>query len=342
MNNKFLRQWTMLRSIPISRKIRKRITTRQLMDALSEKGFDVTQRTIQRDLKALAKIVPGLQTDGHKEVQGWFWKKDTFLLDVPAMDVDMALAFQLAKHFLKNMFPPAILGQLEPYFETSKNVFEGVDNTNYPNWDDKVRILTRTQPLIPASIHEDTVAVIYEALFKEKQFRGRYVRRDGDEVEYDIHPLGLIFRESVIYLVATIWDYQDPRHLALHRFKHCDLLENNVVAPEDFDLDNYLKKGSFEYCEKDDEMIRLKVLFSNWAGHHLLETPVSSDQQTSEKGEGQFLVEATVKDSGQLRWWLMGFGGHVEVLEPEGLREEFSAVAQKLLALYQDSENQVT
>jgi len=317
----------MLRYVP---RFPGKTTTRGLKDVLAKKGFDVTQRTIQRDLKALAAVMPDLQVDEEKDYPGWFWTKEARLLDLPAMDSNMALTFQLADHFLREMFPPSVLKQLKPYFDSAQNVLQTVDNTGYSHWGERVRILSRTQPLIPATIQEGVIPIVYEALFKGLQFRGRYGRRDGDEAEYDLHPLGLIFRESVVYLVATVWNYKDPRHFALHRFTHCALLDEKAAPPGGFDLDKYLAEGSFEYCETEGEMIRLKAQFSDWAGHHLYDTPLSENQKLTEGEEGELLVEATVKESAQLRWWLLGFGASVEVLGPEALREEFVEIIEEL------------
>jgi predicted DNA-binding transcriptional regulator YafY len=47
------------------------------------------------------------------------------------------------------------------------------------------------------------------------------------------------------------------------------------------------------------------------------------------------LVRATVQDSAELHWWLLGFGELVEVLAPAALREEFRARAVAMAALYQ-------
>jgi predicted DNA-binding transcriptional regulator YafY len=47
------------------------------------------------------------------------------------------------------------------------------------------------------------------------------------------------------------------------------------------------------------------------------------------------LVEATVQDTQQLRWWLLGFGDQVEVVEPGELRNEFLQVAKGMIGLYQ-------
>ena len=49
---------------------------------------------------------------------------------------------------------------------------------------------------------------------------------------------------------------------------------------------------------------------------------LSEDHRTTEQSDGRILVEATVADTSQLRWWLLGFGSQVEVLEPISLREE--------------------
>jgi len=47
-------------------------------------------------------------------------------------------------------------------------------------------------------------------------------------------------------------------------------------------------------------------------------------------------MEATVKDTSQLRWWLLGFGDSVEVLKPEKLRKEFAQIAKNLDGMYND------
>ena len=309
-------------------------TTRNLKEYLEENGFEVTQRTIQRDLKALSQVIAGLQVDGDKDIPGWSWAGDTMLKEIPSMDANMALTLKMANSFLGTMFPPSVLKTLDPYFECADNVLKQVDTSGYKKWNEKVRIFSRTQPLIPANISEETTAVVYEALFSGKQIRVRYKRRDGDEAEYDIHPLGLVFRESIIYLVATFWNYSDPRQLALHRFKACTLLEKDSVAPHDFDLDSYVSSGSFEYGSSDNELILLKVQFSNGAGLHLIEKPLSNDQIVDDQGDGDMIVRATVKDTWQLRWWLLGFGQYATIHEPGSLRAFFKEVAYKTLSNY--------
>ena len=66
-------------------------------------------------------------------------------------------------------------------------------------------------------------------------------------------------------------------------------------------------------------MIELEALFDTDAAFHLRETRLSTDQVLTDQPDGRVLVKARVRDTGELRWWLLGFGNAVEVLRPEGL-----------------------
>jgi predicted DNA-binding transcriptional regulator YafY len=50
------------------------------------------------------------------------------------------------------------------------------------------------------------------------------------------------------------------------------------------------------------------------------------------------LVKATVADTAQLRWWLLGFGARVEVRKPKRLREEFRMISRRLFERYAGEE----
>jgi predicted DNA-binding transcriptional regulator YafY len=325
----FYRQLLMLQQIP---RFPKKISARDLVSFLKEKGFDMSIRTIQRDLKEMAESFPDLRGDGRKDMQGWSWLRETTVHDIPNINESMAFSFHLAETFLAQLIPPSALQLLQPYFAHSKGILR--HSMGYAQWGRHVRILSRTQPLIPAGISQGVIEVVYESLFRQKQFRGRYRKRGGDDAEYVFHPLGIIFRESVIYLVATVWEYKNPLHFALHRFKQCEMMQEDAIAPENFDLDEFIASGTFEYAKPEGNKIRLVALFSAGAADHLAETPLSEDQVLNPKKDGRVEVAATVMDSGQLRWWLLGFGDYVEVVKPKKLRMEFEKIANNLSAMY--------
>ena len=59
-----------------------------------------------------------------------------------------------------------------------------------------------------------------------KQLNARYLSVNSDQPkDFVLHPLGLIMRGAVIYLVASAWDYDEARLYALHRFNTVEILD---------------------------------------------------------------------------------------------------------------------
>lgn len=327
-----LRQWEILKLVP---RLPRKIGTREITSHLSNRGFSASQRSVQRDIAQLRQWFPDLTSDGDKDIPGWSWQRESAVHDFPGLDPAIALTFKLAEQFLEPLIPPTVLNELTPYFSRASEVLKQVDEEGFEEWVDRVRIVPRNQPLIPAVISPGVLHTVYEALLSRKQFRGRYRRRGGDEAEYDFHPLGLIFRNSVVYLVASVWDYEDVRHYALHRFKQSELLKADARDPNGFNLDDHIASGVTEYAEVENKQIKLVARFRKEAVLHLEETPLSEDQALKELADGWVELKATVLSSWQLRWWLLGFGDQVEVVRPKSVRQEFQSIVKEMNVLYQ-------
>jgi len=321
----------MLRMVP---RAPRKISTRQLLENLNKEGFESSQRTIQRDLKDLAVDFPDLKSDENKDMAGWFWEEHGELLSIPAIDPPVAFTLKLADTFLSRLMPPAVTDLLEPFRKASDSILNNLDRSNLSTWQNKVQILPRTQQLIPAEIDPEVLRIIYSALLEGKQFSGHYKRRGDDEANYEFNPLGIVYRESVIYLVATLWDYADIRHFALHRFTKVEALDTPCKKLKGFKLSDHIAGGDFDFNVVKNKTLKLKVIFEATTGDHLLETPLSKDQKTTVKRDGRYQVTATVNDSLQIRWWLLGFGDNVEVLQPTSLRAEFAQISENLHGIY--------
>jgi len=323
------------RCIEILRKIPAKphkISTSQLYDHLERMGFNVSKRTVQRDLKELQSCLNGLEVDEHKDLPGWSWDQKVSSIMIPAMDPEVAIAFRMIEKFFYNMLPSEIVKKLSRYFNAAKKALSSHENSNFIDWEKKIRFLPRSMPLLPAKTQSDVVEKIYNALFHQKKIRGLYKRRDQVEAEYVFNPLGMVLRDSVMYLVATVWQYEDPRHYAIHRFLKVEILEDDVSVPDGFDLDDYLEQGSFWYGSANRKIF-IELAFEQFTGSHLLETPLSQDQEVIEQ-PGKLIIKATVNDSQQLRWWILGFGEKVEVLQPDTLREEIKEILTKATLNY--------
>jgi predicted DNA-binding transcriptional regulator YafY len=172
---------------------------------------------------------------------------------------------------------------------------------------------------------------VYSAVLEERRFGARYRPSGGKCKEYDVNPLGMAFVEGLTYLVATLNQHEDPILLLLHRMLEVTLTDVPITVPGGFDLDEYT---SLELSFPLGDDIKLEALFSKKSDcERLRETPISEDQIITEK-DGGWLLQATVMDSHQLRWWLKGYGDRVEVVGPQSLRQEFVDLAKKFASLY--------
>jgi len=334
ISDTLMRQWQMLRLIP---RYPRKVSTTDLKNNLADEGFATTQRTIQRDLIQLSSIYPLTCNESSKPF-GWSWMRDADVVDIPGMDIHTALAFWLAGEHLKPMLPKTTLRQMQPHFRTAARILDSIPaDQGAPAWRDKVRVLHRGPKLKAPAMDTDVQEQVYDALLRNRRLVVTYHPRwhEGEKV-YEINPLGLVLKDGIIYLVCSMWDYPDIRLLTLHRMQDAQVLDNPASIPDGFNLDDYIASGELHFTIGGT--IKLKALFSADAAFHLGERPLSEAQTITEQQDGQMLVTASVQDTSELRWWLLGFGDQVEVLEPISLRMYFVGIASNMAAAYAQPE----
>lgn len=329
MSDTLLRSLQMLQLIP---RFPRKIETTMIRDSLEQYGFNVSARTIQRDLIKMSSIFP-LVSDERNKPYGWSWKGDDSI-GFPAIDTPTALACVMAERFLSDLIPVSALKKLEPNFKQARNILKELKNSGLGKWENKIRITPRGHQLLTAQIKSGILDVVYESLLVGRRFEAKYQPRQVTEsLKYEVSPMAIVHRKNVSYLVCTLWDYIDIKQLAIHRFQAARPLDRNVIIPKGFDIDEYIKSGEFSYPDSNKE-IKLKLSFEKMVGKHLYETPLSKEQSITETVDGRLMVKATVLDTEELRWWILGFGGYVEVVSPTKLRNEIRNNLSKALSYY--------
>jgi len=326
-----LRQWEMMRMLTVSRYDNKQDgrwdKASEITAKLNDAGYTVSVRTVQRDLKELSEIFPIELNDKNPRDYGWRWIKDANL-NIPGMSVSEALAMRLVEMHLKQLLPTAMLDGLQGVFGLAKTKLDEVEkhnNNHSKDWLNKVRVVQPGQTLLPPRVNQDIQSDIYRAVLENHQLSVSYNAAGSKEIkEYVLHPLGIIMRGSVSYLVASAWDYPDARLYALHRFSKVTILDSAAKAPNGFNLDKAIACGFADFAHRG-ETIQLEIRCEEWVAAYLAETPLSADQTAKEEANGWIRLTATVNDTWQLRWWLMGQGAGIEVCAPATLRAEIKA-----------------
>ena len=320
----------MLSAIPVKPRSK---STRQILEELRGKDpdFAVGVRTIQRSLERLSRLFP-ITSDTRGRANYWYWLDEDALTQIPAMNQSTAFALRLAAEYLKPIMPPSTLRLLDPYFRHAEKILKG---TELGRWKDRAAIIAPGPPLTPPAIPSDVQEVVYAALMANRRFEVRYRgKHETEPKRIVLNPLGIVVRRGISYLVATSWNYDDIRHYVLHRMSEPQPMDEAAKQVRGFRLSAYLTAdGPFAYPANPGEL-ELRALFQAGAGAHLTESRLGPDHRTTEQEDGRVLVEATVADTAELRWWLGGFGSLVEVLGPKSLREEFAEQARRLAETY--------
>ena len=306
------RQWAMLKGVPRSPL---KVTTAELEARLRSEGFHVSRRTIERDLHLLSVQFP-LVLDDRSKPYGWSWAKGASFEFMPKLTPAQGVALLLASAHLATLLPEAMQKELAPVFQAAE---QSLAHSGWKDWHRKTAVLPTGLALLPPRIPAGTLPRIESAVAHRRCLRANYRSKGSRKSrEVVIHPLGLISRGPVMYLVCTLFDYEDVRQLALHRITDPVETGEPVKQPKGFDFRQYAEEAAPRYLSRGP--IRLVARFDGPAAEHLGETPLSLDQTWKDLPDGRVEVTATVEHDETLQWWLMAFGSQVEVIAPTGLR----------------------
>jgi len=328
------RQWHMLRRIP---RHPHWISTRQMTAYLEAEDYTVTPRTVERDLVKLSTLF-GYTCDEVGSGYRWFWPPGFRAIDIPSLEPSTALAFNLAEGHLKPLLPPSTLDLLAPYFERARVVLDEQPHKSLSHWRDKVYVIGIGPELAPPPIDPAIQRTVYAALLEEQQVAITYEPRDQAQTRhYEFSPLALVSRQGVLYLVGPLWDYDNVVQLALHRILSAELLNAPIHRPAGFDIPAYIREaGGFSY-PTGSGTIELELALDPHVAVHLAERPLSTDQHLTESSDGRMHLTATVLETDELTWWLLGFGAAVEVIGPASLRQRIGQVLDCAAAQYRSS-----
>lgn len=291
----------LLRRIPKGRSI----TAPELHQQLADAGFERDMRTIQRQLEVLSEFYDIERDDSIKPYR-YRWKDLARGLSLPSLSPQESLLLTLAEQHLSSLLPAKMMKSMEGFFKQARGQLNDKDSAKREReWLQKVRVVSTSQPLLPPKIDPEVFEQVSHALYGNHWLDIDYQNAAGKRNQARIMPLGLAQQGPRMYLVCRFDGYDNERSLALHRIHSAHASAFSFTRPPDFNLKQYDDNGRFGYGE--GKHIRLSFRIEKEAGFHLLESPLSADQQVVELDD-VYEITATVVDSAMLEWWLRGFG----------------------------------
>lgn len=331
------RQWEILKALP---RRGAGMGVAELESHLRAHGFEASARTLQRDLVDLAQAFR-IECNNKSKPFGWRWEQGA-AQDLLGLTAAEAVSLHLVEQAIRPVLPAAIVQSMVPRFEQARQKLASLElEAGLSALAAHCRFVSDGAPLHPPHIDEAVLQSVQDALGAAQQLSVRYhsaaqlaAAEEGQMPEeapaMRLHPLALINRGPVIYLLATCWDYDDPRLFALHRLHSAERTYEPARRPAGFVLDEWLQQHGGQFGS--GECIALQARVGPELAVILRETPLAEDQ-CIEPGTG--LLTATVADTWQLQWWLLSQGDAIEVLSPPALRQRVGESLRRAAQRYE-------
>jgi predicted DNA-binding transcriptional regulator YafY len=290
--------------------------------------FETSKRTIYRDVLALGEAgvpIVSIPGQGYSLMKGYFLPPLSFTTDEATMlllgsdlmaqnfDAQYRAAAQSAGRKIKGVLPDKLRDEVHYLQNSIVFVARSLDT---PESEQRVMLL---QQLRRAIIQRSTVRFCYHARHA-REGRGEQTTREAD-------PYGLVHFPNGWHLVAHCHLRQDIRNFRLDRMDRLEILPHTFQRPSGFVMKHDPER------EREARTITARVLFESSIARWLQEARsyyITSEEDTPEG----LLVTLQVRHESEIIQWLLGWGQHARVLEPESLRLRLAEEAEGMLRNY--------
>jgi predicted DNA-binding transcriptional regulator YafY len=287
--------------------------------------FETSKRTIYRDIQALCEAgVPLVSTPG----QGYALMEGYFLppLSFTSEEATMLL---LGSDFMAQNFD----AQYRAAAQSATRKIAGVlpeklrDEVDYLQ--NSMRFVARGSPTDPEE--QKKLERLRRAIIERTTVRFRYYTRHrsngaGEETTREADPYGLVF--------INTWNLTAYCHLRKDmRIFRLDRMEDLVLLPKTFQRPAGFRMQPPSGEKAGNTIIR--VLFDHEVKRWVREARSYYTIAEEETSDG-LLVTLNVRRESEVMQWLLGWGQHARVLEPDSLRLRLVEEARGMLRHYDD------
>jgi CRISPR-associated endonuclease/helicase Cas3 len=157
----------------------------------------------------------------------------------------------------------------------------------------------------------------------------------GKVFEYDFAPY--FIEPYAVGQTAHVIGWREPpgtlRTFKLERIQRIQLTSRSYAVPDDFDAHAKLADAwGIWYTEAEPEEVVLK--FHPRVADRVRETRWHRSEWVEEQPDGSLIWRARVAEPQEMVPWVRGWGGDVEVLGPDGLRDQLAGEARRIAEAY--------
>jgi predicted DNA-binding transcriptional regulator YafY len=291
--------------------------------------FNVTKRTLYRDLKALEEAGYPILSE---VVDGTtYWKLEPHFRGVPP--ITFTLNELMALYFSRKLI---VSPGRSPFGADLESAFKKIESSLPAKHIAKLeRVEEMFTPLVKASKKIDLNKGVFEtvqwALLNQNILKLEYKPRKGNRAfPFEVHPYSLLFFKGEFYILCFV-PGRGMRHFALEGIKKAERMKERFEIPEDFSISEFLKVPFGLFHGKP---ISVKVVFDKELSDYIQSRTWHPSQKIKELKDGRILLSMTASGKEEIKVWVLSFGPKAMVLSPKHFREEIRAEISQALAAY--------
>lgn len=164
------------------------------------------------------------------------------------------------------------------------------------------------------------------------QLTYRVASRGGEETERVVDPLGIVPYDKSWQIVGYCHLREDVRFFKIDRIRRIEVLSQRFAPPADFDIGRFLASGWGIIRGLDAPVDEVVLRFHPPAAEWVAEGEWHAGEVVERQSDGSVLYRATIQVTPEFQRWVLRYGGMVDIIAPDHLRDWIVAEAHAILA----------
>lgn len=310
------------------------LTVTQILSRLLDRGFDVTKKTVYRDMDGLKTMGVHLIEKGRDDDNGvrWAIEKNTKIGHYLILSAKELMALYFAKGALSPLKDTPFYKDLDSTF---KKIEEQVPKDGREFLEEvSSELHFDAGPKWGLGLDPEILDTVRSACTERHLLKINYSSNNSQTTrDRLLGPKFMYFAQSSLYLVAEEIESGVTKTFSLPRVNAAEMMDDPYDG-EETDPDQYFGKSFGVYSAETSETVVLE--FKPPVAAFVKERQWHDSQVVVEKGDGVIEVRFELGVTPELLQWVLGYGSDVKVLQPVGLKEMLLQRAAEVVALYDD------
>ena len=319
------RQWDLLHLLAMTR-------PGLTLEELAAK-FEVSEKTIKRDLKTLEYVFGRLRTKN--EAHGrkrYCFDKSPFTFGL-SLDRDELLAIYVGQELMT----PLRGTYFWEGWEQSLKKIKGILREETVKYAERVApFFKRFEPLVTPyteqmkNLIDQTLISMVDSCALRIKYRSIKARRSKT---YDIYPYNFVYWNASIYLIGYCCRDRKIKIWKVDRLYDAQTLPKRKFSRKDFDVEQFLSNAVAPFVgETPVELVTVR--FTGYAARIITEEKIRPIEELVKEPSGAVVAKIRTETGKSLTRWILGFGRYADILAPDSLRQKFLSELEAVQELY--------